>query len=371
MNWKYRQPVEIHFGVDAVKSLYDHIEKRGYTRGVIVTSPSFLKNGVVANIMSSTFGTIVESYSDVAPNPDVCQVDACAKIVRDVKCDFIVALGGGSVIDCAKLVSLIGNANLSARDYIEGCRQIDLPNIPLIAIPTTAGTGSEVTSVAVISDHEKGTKTPLASDKMFPVMAIVDPTLTYSMPSRLTACSGVDALCHAIEAYWSRNHQPICDGFAVKAASMVLQNIEAATLNNDIDARNKMCEASLVAGLAFAIPKTSSAHACSYPLTNILGIPHGEACGLTIDWWIRFNASKGDKRTVEFANALGFDSAVELAIRIGEIKSNLGLRTNLKSLNLTHENVAQVMAACMHPNMKNNPIEVTEYDIKQLFDYLL
>ena len=131
-----------------------------------------------------------------------------------------------------------------------------------------------------------------------------------------------------------------------------------------------MSEASLIAGLSFAIPKTSSAHACSYPLTNLLGIPHGEACGLTIDHWIRFNYSHGDRRIIELADALGFSSPDELADRIGEIKKYTSLRTTLADMKLSDAKLQELIEGCKHPNMLNNPVKVEDSDIAALMTAL-
>jgi len=243
--------------------------------------------------------------------------------------------------------------------------------LPLIAIPTTAGTGSEITSVAVLSDHNKGIKAPLNSKGFFPTLAIVDPELTYSVPPYITACTGFDVLCHAIEAYWSIHHQPICDALAIHAARLVIENLETVFNEpNNHQARENMAEASVTAGLAFALPKTTSAHACSYPLTNILGIPHGEACAMTITHFIRYNTENGCTRVEELAKRLGFDNAHKLADHIDSMRERTGMSMDLKKFNITDNIYEQIVEGSKHPNLKNNPIEVSEDFLRDMYSKL-
>ncbi|MDE6334238.1 MAG: iron-containing alcohol dehydrogenase [Muribaculaceae bacterium] len=371
MEWTYRQPVEIHFGRGKLDYLPEAIRKTGARRGLLVTSPSFVRRGIAARIMDLCGDTLSGIYSGVSPNPDVAECDACADMLRSGQCDIVVAVGGGSVIDCAKAAAAVCRGTAPAAGYLDG-NPLPAGILPLIAVPTTAGTGSEVTSVAVLSDHRRGIKAPLSSDGFYPRIAIVDPSLTDTMSPYMTACTGFDVLCHAIEAYWSRNHQPVCDALAVQAANLVLGYLPAAFADPaDTEARDQMAEASVMAGLAFAIPKTNCAHVCSYPLTARYGIPHGEACAMTIDRFIRLNGRKGSKRAVSMARSLGFDGPDALADAVHELKVATGMRLDLKEFRLGEADVASLAEACMHPNMRNNAAEVTSADLLQLFKDLV
>ena len=371
MAWTYRQPVEVHFGRGVVEYLAEAIKRIGGHRGLLVTSPSFVRRGIVGDLAVRYGSAVVGIYSAVSPNPDVTECDACAAMLRENGCDFVVALGGGSVIDCAKAAAAVCRDTLPAAAYLDGA-QLPASVLPIIAIPTTAGTGSEVTSVAVLSDHARGLKAPLRSDGFYPKVAIVDPALTDSMSPRMTACTGFDVLCHAIEAYWSRNHQPVCDALAIQAARLVLDNLlKAFDEPADTVARDRMAEASVTAGLAFALPKTNCAHVCSYPLTSRYGIPHGEACAMTIDSFIRLNGRKGSDRAATLAHALGFDSPDALADAVHSLKTATGMRLDLKEYRLGAAEVESLARACLHPNMRNNPVYVTLDDLLQLFSDLV
>lgn len=371
MTWEYQQPVRIRFGNGIIKCLPEEIRQFGGRNGMLVTSPSFVRRGLATQIMAESGGLLSQLYSSVSPNPDVRECDECAAIMRREKCDFVVALGGGSVMDLAKAAATVCLTDESITAYLGTGKAVPSAHLPLIAVPTTAGTGSEITCVSVLSDHSRGMKSPINSDGFYPNLAIVDPELTYSVPPYLTACTGFDVLCHAVEAYWSRYHQPVCDALAVHAVRNVLTYLPVAFEEpENAVAREKMAEASVIAGLAFTIPKTTSSHACSYPLTNLLGIPHGEACALTIDYFMHLNVEHGCTRPDELAKLLGLADAGVLAGKIAAMKRQLGVRTNLHDFNLTEEKLEQLVQASKHPNLKNNPVEITEDMLREMYQTL-
>ncbi|OLR59997.1 methanol dehydrogenase [Anaerostipes sp. 494a] len=370
MNWKYSQPVSIYFGNGALGELSQRIAERGYQRGVLITTTHFLKNGTAKKLLSNSENHLINSFTGFSQNPDVSEVDGCAQLLRKEKADFIVALGGGSVMDGAKAASAMALTGNSIKTYYGSQIPVPEEHLPVIAVPTTAGTGSEVTSVAVLTNREKGTKAPMSSNSFYPECAVIDPRLTWSMSPYLTACTGIDVLSHAIEGYWSKGHQPICDALAIHAAKLVFENLRVAYKDGtNVTAREKMSEASVIAGLAFGLPKTTSSHACSFPLTNLYGIPHGEACGLTLDFFIQINGKK-DVRTQELSKILGFKNSEEMAMEVKNLKKELGLRMDLKDKNLTKKEKNQLIALSHYPNLCNNPVEITDRVLRKLYDYL-
>lgn len=275
-------------------------------------------------------------------------------------------------MDCAKAAASVALTSDSIRKYHGTGVAMPEKHLPLIAVPTTAGTGSEVTCVSVLSDHANGKKAPIVSEGFYPAAAIIDPELTYTMPPQVTAGTGIDVLSHAIEGYWSKGHQPICDVLAMHAAELAFKYVYRAYRKpDDEEAREKMCEASLIAGLAFTLPKTTSSHACSFPLTNIYHIPHGEACGLTLDYFIRINAKgEGGERVEEFARRIGFKDAEEMADAVLELKKKMGLRCDLKDLELDDDQIAELVRISRHPNLYNNPVEITDEMLDEMYRYL-
>ncbi|GFI35628.1 long-chain-alcohol dehydrogenase 1 [Bacteroidaceae bacterium] len=367
MVWEYLQPVRIRFGNGLIACLSEEIRHLGRHRGLLVTSPSFVYRGVAGKIKEACNGCLDGTFSNVSPNPDVTECDACAEQLRAGGYDFVVALGGGSVIDLAKAAAMICLTSDSIADYLDTGRVLPEARLPLIAIPTTAGTGSEITDVSVLSDHVRRLKVPLKSASLYPVVAIVDPELTYSLPPHLTASTGFDVLSHAIEAYWSLHHQPVCDALAVHAAGLVLRYLKAAFEEPlSAVAREKMAEASVMAGLAFTLPRTTSVHACSYPLTNLLGIPHGEACALTLDRFIRLNAA-GCERVEALARLLGYAGSGALADAVVSLKHVTGMRCDLCDFHLSDEQLNELVLGSQHPNLRNNPIEITPDMLRELY----
>lgn len=372
MLWDYQQPVAIRFGNGRVREIKDLAAEMGLTEGgLLVSEKLFATNGTAEKIVKDSEGTISEIFSDFSPNPDVTEVDKAAALIREKHLKFVVAMGGGSAMDLAKSAASIAFTNDSIADYHGTGKAMPQEHLPIIAVPTTAGTGSEVTCVSVLTNRALGKKAPIVSDGFFPSVAIIDPELTYSVPPHVTASTGMDVLSQAIEGYWSKGHQPICDACAIHAAPLVFKYLPIAVAEPDnAEARQKMCEASVIAGLAFTLPKTTSSHACSFPLTNIYGIPHGEACGLTLDWFARVNADAQHGRVQEFARAIGFKNVDAMADAIQELKVKVGLRTGLKDLNLNAEQIADLVRISRHPNLYNNPVEIADDMLQDMYEHL-
>ncbi|MBR1598869.1 MAG: iron-containing alcohol dehydrogenase [Lachnospiraceae bacterium] len=358
-NWIYKQPVEIIFGSGKIKELSGLCE--GYVRPVIVCDKFFETNG-----QADDFKRILNTellFSDISPNPDVTEVNRCSCMIRESEGDIIVAFGGGSAMDLAKAASL-GVDRIE--EYHGTGKAVPGQHIPVIAVPTTSGTGSEVTCVSVLTDRSISKKCPINSESFYPAAAIIDPELTLSVPPKVTASTGIDVLCHAVEGYWSTGYQPICDALAAHSAKLVFEWLpKVYDRPDDLEARESLAEASVIAGLAFTLPKTTGSHACSFPLTSIYGIPHGEACGLTLDYFARVNAK--DKRTQNLARLLGFNNVGELADGILSLKKRVGLRTDLKDLKLDDDQIDELVRLSHHPNLDNNPIPVSDEILYRMY----
>ena len=343
----------------------------GCHKGILVADPFFLKSGLADKLVQESGDTLVAVYGAISPNPDVTEVDACAAAIRESGADFVVALGGGSSMDCAKAASVTALSGESITRYHGTGIPVPREHLPIIAVPTTAGTGSEVTCVSVLTNHAEGKKCPINSNSFYPAVALIDPELTASMPPKVTASTGIDVLCHALEGFWSRGHQPVCDALALHACELVFRWLPVAWADGgNLEAREKMAEASVIAGLAFTLPKTTSSHACSFPLTNLYHIPHVEACGLTLDYFARVNANCEGGRVQAFARKLGFADVSAMADAIHQLKVTTGLRCDLRDLALTDEQIDELVRISHHPNLLNNPVEITDeilYDMYHSF----
>lgn len=369
MDWNYMQPVTIKFGNGIIKKINSIIDEKELKNGLLVSTPFFIRSGLAEKIVKESNGLLKLVFGDLDPNPTVENVDNCAEVIRNNNIEFIVALGGGSALDCAKAAGTICLTDDSIVKYHGTGIQIPFEHLPLIAIPSTAGTGSEVTCVSVLTDKKLGKKAPIVSDGFYPDLALIDPELTYSMPPKVTAQTGIDVLSHALEGFWSKNHQPICDALALHATELVFKYLlKAYSEPDNMEAREKMAEASLIAGLAFSLPKTTASHACSFPLTNIYHIPHGEACGLSLDYFARINGDVDGGRLNDFAFKLGFSDSEEMANEIHDLKEKMGLMNDLKGFNLTDDNIDELVKISRHPNLYNNPVEITDEMLLEMYN---
>lgn len=375
MQWEFNLPVKLVFGSGKRNDLAKYIDEIGGSRGVLVCGNSFCKNGVADEFLRLGGGKIVEIFSDIRPNPTTDNVNDCVRLMREVDADFAVALGGGSPMDCCKAACAIVRGDDKIEPYHSLGKPISAKEaIPMIAVTTTSGTASEVTNISVLTDINKNLKQPMNDPVMYPKIAVIDPELTLTVPPQVTASTGLDVLSHAIESYWSTLNQPICSACSIYAARLVFEWLEKAyTEPENLTAREKMAEASIVAGVAFSHPRTTGSHACSFPLTNIYGIPHGEACAFTLDYFVKFNAKHADSdgRLDALAKDCGFDSAYEMADEISAMKKRMGMRSRLSEIGCTSdEQIAELTKKSMSMLMKRNPIELSESDIGEMYNKL-
>lgn len=375
MDWEFNLPVKLVFGNGKRHNLSKYIDEIGGKQGVLVCGKSFVKNGVADAFVNHSNGRIKAVFSDIRPNPTTDNVDDCVKLIREINADFAVALGGGSPMDCCKAACAIAKGNDVIRSYhSEGKPVAAEEAIPMIAFSTTSGTASEITNISVLTDVEKNLKNPMNDPAMYPKIAVIDPELTLSVPKQITASTGLDVLSHAIESYWSTLNQPVCTACSIYSARLVFEWLEKAYNEPDnLEAREKMAEASIVAGVAFSHPRTTGSHACSFPLTNIYGLPHGEACAFTLDYFIKFNADNADKdgRITALAKDLGFDNPYAMAEEISAMKERMGMKSRLSQIGCkTEEQIFELTEKSMSMLMKRNPIALTKENIYEMYKNL-
>jgi alcohol dehydrogenase len=360
MDLTYKQPVKIIFGSNKLNDLYSILKENELQKGMLVCDPYFIRSGLANKIMHYSKGLLTDVFFDITSNPTVSSVDTCAEVIRHKNIKFLAALGGGSALDCAKAAASVCLTKNSIVQYHSGDMKLAKEHIPLIAIPTTSGTGSEVSHKAVLTDPLRGIKAPISCDNFYPTIAIVDPVLTLSLPQKVTASTGFDALAHALEAYSSRYHRPESNTYCIEAARLIFQYLPKAYENgSDIEAREKMSEASVMAGLAVDTAGTTASHACSYPLTYLYNIRHGEACAFTLDSFIRINAEMEDGRLHHLSKQIGFKDAYDMADRITQMKIEMGMKTTLKDAGIEMREIENLAILSMQPDMINNPVTIT------------
>lgn len=286
--------------------------------------------------------------------------------------DLVLAVGGGSVLDVAKLMAaVIPQKNQSLSDYINQSATFRDPSVPLIAVPTTAGTGSEVTPFASLETHEKK-KISISDTALFPSVAVVDPLLTYSMPGYLTASSGFDAIAQAIESFWSVHATPSSRPHALKSLGSSIENLPRVMEEpHSSSGRSAMALASSEAGLAIAQTKTTAVHSVSYPMTAHFRIAHGHACALTLSSFIRFNAPVLKEEGRPLLNAFKASSYEDMADQVDRLMERVGLQRKLSSLGIQREGLELIIRDGFRPDrIKNNPREVTQEAVRDILNQI-
>jgi alcohol dehydrogenase class IV len=284
----------------------------------------------------------VSVFEKVESDPSTTTVDEGADAAKGR--DLIVALGGGSPLDAAKAISAVAGNGGAAADYIAG-RPIKKRGPQIIAIPTTAGTASEVTEVSVLSEPELKIKKALRSVHLYPAVALDDPELTLTMPKDVTASTGLDALAHAVEALVSVKSQPIPDALCLEAARLVLDNLPQAHRNGgDLAARENMLLGSLMAGFGITHAGAGLAHGLSYSLWKVAGMPHGLACGMLLPHVMRYNLGHEGGKYAALARHCGCRSPKELIERVERLNDELGVPRTLGKLGIKEADVADMVA---------------------------
>ncbi len=289
------------------------------TRPLVVTDPYLTQLGLDQQVLADLAAEKITGhvFSGVDPDPTVANVEAGLAMLHDFDCDGLIALGGGSSIDAAKAIAVMSRNKGTLADYM-GYHKIPLPGLPLIAIPTTAGTGSEVTKVTVITDTERQVKMMLLDAHLLPTVALVDYELTLSMPRSLTAAVGIDSLTHALEAYVSRKAQPFTDLVALEAARLIgshLRHAYAAPDNRP--SREAMMRGAMLAGIAFSNASVALVHGMSRPIGAYFHVPHGLSNAMLLPTVTRFSIGAAIERYATFARHAGLADAADNS-RAGE-----------------------------------------------------
>jgi len=339
-SFNFLSPQKIVVSDGGIHSIGTISKSFGHKALVCIGGNSAKTNGSFEHLTQSLRESGIEFaiYDGIKSDPDIETVEKGYAGCKNNSCDMVIGMGGGSVLDTAKVIALLAANGGSLADY--EVKRPSKPMLPMIAIPTKAGTGSEVTKVSIITDNEKKKKMVISCEGIIPNVALLDVTLTYSMPQKITAATGMDALTHAIEAYISDNASPITDMFAIKAIKMIAGNIHAATYNSKNKAAKKeMLVGQMYAGLAFSNASTCLVHSMSRPMGVFYGIPHGEANAVLLVKVMEYNFPSCTERFANIAKAMGlslvggnWDYAKAFISHLKEIAGSLPLRRNLKEM---------------------------------------
>lgn len=369
-------PGRIQFGPGVAQTVGQEAAALG-RKAMVVTDPGVSGAGLVEPIVSDVERAGLECavFAEVEANPRIATVERAAAFAKEYGAEILIAVGGGSVIDTAKIVCAIVSHGGGVLDY-EGYDRVPGPVVPLIALPTTSGTGSEVTFWAVATDVSRNYKLAVSSVLLAPCVALVDPLLTMSLPPAVTAGTGFDALSHAIEAYTARCSNPISDGLALYAIELVAMNLERAVHDGaDVEARCGMALASLTAGISFGNADTSAAHAMGEALGGLFDAPHGLACAASLPYMTRFNLPAVTEKTARIGRALGLrtadlplqDAAEATVDGLRELGKRVGVPT-IRSFGATEKDIPKLVSiAMLNVGNADNPVDVDEAVFTDLF----
>lgn len=358
----------IIFGIDKIQEIGKVVRDLGCEKYLLVTDPVLSKVGITTRVISCLEDG--EKFLVPPHEPYIKDAEKIAEEVRKGKYDVIIGVGGGSVLDLAKTASMAATNPGPVEEYI-GKNKVRNKGLPMILVPTTSGTGSEVTYAAVLSKPD-GIKVSVWDPKILANVAIIDPKLTISMPPKITASSGLDALSHAIEAMTNKLANHITDGLALESLKLIFRSLpKAYAKGNDLAARYDMSLAALMAGLAFSNSMLNAGHAVAYTYSHKYNLPHGIACGLATPYVLMYNMPKVMDRVVTIARAIGVDSddpheAGEIVVRrIVELIRQIEMPSNLREIGVKEDEIpkfAEELLSKYSRLLPNNPRDITYED---------
>jgi len=373
------QPQKIVFGTGCIQTLVEDYKKMGLQRLFVLTAPPIrpLIEDTLAELKSA--GVSIEVFQDIVAEPTVNDFKKILEVARQFKADSVVGVGGGSVLDVTKLIAAFINSDQQVEDCF-GTGFIKQKGLWFACLPTTAGTGSEVSPNAILLDERDHLKKGIVSPFLIADVAYVDPKLTWTVPAKVTADTGMDALTHCIEAYTNKFAHPSVDIYALQGIRLIAANLEKAVKNGqDQEAREALAFGSLYGGLCLGPVNTAAVHALSYPLGGEFHIPHGLSNAILLPSVMKFNMPANIKRYAEVAIALGCQPGKndeETAQRgvdfIYQLADAVGIPKKLTDLGIPQTAVDGMAKAAMQVQrlLKNNPREVTEQDARDIYNSL-
>ncbi|MCL4370637.1 MAG: iron-containing alcohol dehydrogenase [Chloroflexi bacterium] len=375
-NWE--MPGRLVVGPGCARTAGAELKKLGGSKVLIVTDKGVEAAGVLVGILESlqASGVAYTIYSGVEPNPSIRCVHEAAALYKAEGCDCLLGIGGGSSMDTAKVAgAVLNNPEMDVR-AMEGVGKFPNRIPPMLAIPTTCGTGAEVTPTGVITDTETHYKFPVMHSYLYPAVSLIDGNLLTKLPGKVVASTGMDALCHAAESYTNLNTNPISDALDLKAISMISDWLRPAVANQNLEAMSNMVLASTIAGMGFANTRVTIVHSMSHPVSGFYGVPHGVANAVLLPYVMDFNLIGNAQRFADIAEAMGEDTlglttmeAAHLAPKaVRELSKDVGIPETFKELGVTYEHLdAMIEDTFKSGNVAVNPVKVNRDDIRAIY----
>lgn len=372
---------EIVYGYGAIELAGRHAMNFGATKALIVSDPGVEQNGWTEKVEQSLNTAKIDftTFTDITANPKDYEVMAGAELFRSHGCDLIIAVGGGSPMDCAKGIGVVATNGGMITEY-EGVDEIPTAVPPLIFIPTTAGTSADVSQFAIVTDTSRDVKIAIISKMVIPDIALVDPQTTLTMPPGLTAATGMDALCHSFEAFVSTASSPLTDMAALASVKLITDNLPGAYLEPDnLVFRDNMMMASLMAGLAFSNASLGIVHAMAHSLGGALGLAHGECNAILLEKAVAFNYRNAAEKYDKLAEVMGQDlSHIDTRKRgdvvahcVESLRKQLDITQRLSEMGVSPGELTRLAGfAFQDPCLATNPREATTADIQDIYQQI-
>jgi aldehyde dehydrogenase (NAD+) len=369
LSFNYFGPTKIIFGIDSSKDVEIEMSQIGGTKAVVVTDAGIMKMGLIDHIVKALGSKCVGVFSDVPQDTGVEVVDAGAVFAKKNGADVVVSVGGGSVIDTAKGICILLTEGGNLRDF-NGVQLLSRPQTPHVVIPTTAGTGSEVTNVAVIMDKEMGQKRLVVENFNVPRLAILDPKMTAKLPKLMTAGTGMDAMTHAVESLHALPHEPITDALGIHAIRLLSRYLPVCIENgDDLVSRGQVQIAATIAGWAFGIAGVGNVHALAHSIGAVAHVPHGIANGILLAECMEFNIESCPEAYALVAEAFGvrekgmddMDAAKAAIAAIRQFTKKIGHPQRLSEMKVKEDDIAKAAELSLGDGaIVNNPRLVLE-----------
>lgn len=358
----YGMPTEARFGRAAFESLPGILSGEGKKKIVFITAPHFRGSARFSAVVSEVRKIAeVTVYEENIRASDFRTINAVAEFVRKENADSVVAIGGGTILDTGKCAAGIFSGG-NIEEYVrEKTKKLSAKGVFFVAVPTTAGTGSEVTPWATVWGSDMKKYSLSSPEFLFPDFALIDPSLTDSLPAKETAITGADALTQAIEAYWNVNNNLVSDEYALQAIPMLFQNLPSAVNDPTPDVRDSMMKGSFLSGLAFSNTQTTLCHAVSYPLSAHWGVPHGQAVAVMLPLFFEYilPAVSAERRKNLFS-AIGAESEKDARGKLEKLLLAAGLKIRLSDLGIPREGIQLIVEEGYHPDRAKNSPRIPE-----------
>ena len=372
-----------YHGAGAIQEIATEVTKRGFKKAFVCSDPDLVKFGVTKKVTDvlDNAGLAYEVYSQIKPNPTIENVQTGVAAFKAAGADYLIAIGGGSSMDTAKAVGIIiNNPEFEDVRSLEGVADTKKPCVPIIAVPTTAGTAAEVTINYVITDVEKKRKFVCVDPHDIPVIAVIDPEMMSSMPKGLTAATGMDALTHAIEGYITKAHNTMSDMFHMRAIELIFENLPAAVNEKNQDAIDKMGLAQYIAGMGFSNVGLGIVHSMAHPLGALYDTPHGVANAIILPTVMEYNAPSTGEKYRDIAKAMGVSGTENMTQEeyrkaavdaVKKLSADVGIPADLKEI--VKEEDIQFLAESAYADAcaPGNPKDASVEDIIGLYKSLL